>query len=108
MHLAVAAAVEDGQAGEEASAKLALHQLGYAQTAAVFDQEVLDEWLSNPNVTANIQFPDVAGALAHWLANGCQEAPATLSQVLWKNQGPVKIPAPRPGNSTESTLAAIA
>ena len=93
---------------EQHSNALALHQLGYASTTAVFDHNALEEWLSNPRVTADIQFPNVAAELAQWLANGCHETAASLSRTLWQDQGPAKIPAPRPGNTSDHTLAAIA
>jgi len=96
----------DGQMEQHSNA-IALHQLGYANTTAVFDHLALEQWLCSPHVTADIQFPDVAARLAQWLATGCQATPETLSARLWQSRGPAKIPAPRPGGAGRS-LAAIA
>ena len=93
---------------EQHSNALALHQLGYATTAAVFDAPTLGDWLERPHVTADIQFPNVAEALATWLAAGAQASPASLSQRLWGEQAPARIPAPRPGRHITQKLTAIA
>lgn len=96
----------DGQMEQHSNA-IALHQLGYASTTAVFDHQALEQWLADPHVTADIQFPDVAAVLAEWLATDCAASPASLSARLWQARGPAKIPAPRPGGMDRS-FAAIA
>ncbi|QFU77588.1 hypothetical protein EY643_18980 [Halioglobus maricola] len=97
----------DGQMEQHSNA-LALHQLGYATTTSVFDVASLGEWLERPHVTADIQFPDVAEALASWLAAGAQASPASLNQRLWGEQLPARIPPPRPGPDITQKLTAIA
>ncbi|TGD72702.1 hypothetical protein E4634_14385 [Mangrovimicrobium sediminis] len=91
---------------EQHSNALALEQLGYACTTPVFDAPALEQWLAARHLTADIQFPDVAAALARWLAQGCRESPAVLSQQLWQCPMPQKIPAPRP--TAGRRVAAIA
>ena len=86
----------DGQMEQHSNA-LALRQLGYATTTPVFDAQALGQWLDSPHVTADIQFPDVADALARWLATGCHASPARLSERLWQHQAPARVPAPLPG-----------
>ena len=97
----------DGQM-EQYSNALALHQLGYASTTPVFDRQALLQWFSSPRVTPDIQFPDVAARLAEWIATGCKESPASLSEELWRANGSAKIPAPRPGNTQQDAFAVTA
>ena len=96
----------DGQMEQHSNA-LALHELGYASTTAVFDTEAVDQWLHSPHVTADIHFPDVAEALARWLATGCHASPARLSERLWQHQAPAKVPAPRPGPTANKVPALV-
>jgi uncharacterized protein (TIGR00661 family) len=84
----------DGQMEQHSNA-LALHQLGYATTTPVFNAAVLGDWMASPHLTADVQFPDVAGALASWLATGCHISLASLGERLWQQQAPTRIPAPR-------------
>lgn len=83
----------DGQMEQHSNA-LALHQLGYATTTGAFDAAVLGDWMATPKATADIRFPDVAEALASWLATGAHLSPASLGDRLWQRQ-PVRAPAPR-------------
>lgn len=83
----------DGQMEQQSNA-LALHQLGYATTTPVFDAAVLGDWMARPHTTTDIRFPDVAEALACWLATGCHLSPASLGARLWQ-QSPRRIPVPR-------------
>jgi uncharacterized protein (TIGR00661 family) len=93
---------------EQHSNALALHQLGYASTTAVFDRRALELWFASPPITADIQFPNVAEALAQWLATGCEADPAELSMRLWQTGAPSRIPAPRPGHALENKLSVLA
>lgn len=86
----------DGQMEQHSNA-LALSQLGYATTIASLDALALAQWLAQPKVTANIQFPDVAAGLARWLAAGANTPPEDLSRQLWGARALNRIPAPRPG-----------
>lgn len=97
----------DGQMEQHSNA-LALHKLGYANTASSFDVDTLGEWLQHPHITADIQFPDVAASLAKWLASGAREPIAGLSQQLWRQQVPARIPVPRPGPQVEHNFTAMA
>lgn len=90
----------DGQMEQHANA-LALQQLGYATTAAVFNREVLQAWLQGPRVCADIRFPDVAETLARWLATGCHASPASLGRRLWQPRVASPVPAPRPAPHTD-------
>ncbi|RLQ20949.1 hypothetical protein DWB85_15395 [Seongchinamella sediminis] len=84
---------------EQHSNAIALRQLGYASTTAVFDHQALEQWLADPYVSADIRFPDVAPVLAEWLATGCEATPASLSARLWQTRGPARMPAPQPGGA---------
>jgi uncharacterized protein (TIGR00661 family) len=97
----------DGQMEQHSNA-LALHQLGYATTTTVLDAQVLGDWLASPHVTVDIQFPDVAAAIASWLATGCQLSPASLGERLWQAQAPARIPAPRARTNTGGSQAVTA
>lgn len=86
----------DGQMEQHSNAR-ALSQLGYATTTSVFDNAALSAWLTAPHTTPNIQFPDVAQALAHWMVRGCDSPVDALGSTLWHARMPGRIPAPRPG-----------
>ena len=68
---------------EQLSNALALQQLGYARVIHSLDREQLADWLHAPDPPSTLAFPDVAGCLAAWLANGCAEPPEELSRRLW-------------------------
>ena len=96
----------DGQMEQHANA-LALHQLGYAATTARLDAAVLGDWLAGPQVTADIRFPDVAGALASWIAAGCHSTPASLGERLWRQQPtPIRAPGPIPATGGGQPMTA--
>ncbi|MGB1142486.1 MAG: MJ1255/VC2487 family glycosyltransferase [Halioglobus sp.] len=68
---------------EQLSNALALEQLGYASTTPQLSVDVVERWLAKRPPAPGIEFADVAKELAHWLAGGCTESPATLSSRLW-------------------------
>lgn len=67
---------------QESNAK-ALQQLGRARVMTRLDAEAVAALLADPMPTP-VHYPDVAAALAQWLAAGCTTALATLSQQLWQ------------------------
>ena len=71
-----------GQMEQESNAK-ALADLGYARVAAELTPRVLAQWLRQPGPAPRLVFPDVAGALATWLAAGAATEPAALVRDLW-------------------------
>ncbi|MAT91351.1 MAG: hypothetical protein CME59_01995 [Halioglobus sp.] len=68
---------------EQLSNALALEQLGYATTCDELTCRDIRRWLADPLRPPACGFPDVAAALARWLASGCREAPAILARELW-------------------------
>ena len=68
---------------EQLSNALALQQLGYATTVADTGVETLGGWLREPHRAPALTFPDVAPALARWLADGQSATPAQLASSLW-------------------------
>ena len=75
-----------GQMEQESNAR-ALHQLGYALVVGELSQQGLQQWLerwSGPTgYTPRLECPDVADALAGWLATGADTDPAALARNLW-------------------------
>jgi uncharacterized protein (TIGR00661 family) len=72
-----------GQA-EQLSNALALRQAGLASILTELDVDVIQRWVSRPIPTRRQQFPDVASALAQWLAEDCSRSPEELSSMLWR------------------------
>lgn len=68
---------------EQLSNALALKSLGYASVMPGLSQAVLGQWLEARPVAPRLHFPDVATALARWLAAGTPTPPAGLAQSLW-------------------------
>jgi uncharacterized protein (TIGR00661 family) len=71
-----------GQIEQYSNAK-ALSDLGYANVMNDLDEAVVNAWLEKNNEAALVFFPDVAKALAKWLASGCQQTIPSLSSELW-------------------------
>ncbi|KAA1190409.1 hypothetical protein F0M18_11370 [Pseudohalioglobus sediminis] len=82
---------------EQLSNAHALQQLGYATSIHRFDTDGVAAWLDNPGRCHRITFPDVAGALARWLATGAYADTASLGERLWAETVTDRIPVPRPG-----------
>jgi len=68
---------------EQLSNALALERLSYATTCVELSEELLDCWLHNPQNIPQIHFPDVADALARWLATGATASTKRLTERLW-------------------------
>ena len=71
---------------EQQSNALALAQLGLADTSDHLTTQQIGQWLESPAVQA-IAYPDVAAALAQWIASGRQQSLAALSKQLWQTVG---------------------
>jgi uncharacterized protein (TIGR00661 family) len=72
---------------EQMSNALALEQLGYARRCSTLTAGALRSWLEDAaGSPAAIRFPDVAAALAAWLASGCRERSVQLVESLWPNR----------------------
>ena len=76
-----------GQMEQESNAR-ALHQLGYALVVGELSREGLQQWLErwsgHTGYTPRLECPDVADALARWLATGADTDPAALARDLWR------------------------
>lgn len=68
---------------EQMSNALALEKLGYARRCKALTTVGLRTWLEQDTHTRAIRFPDVAAALAAWLAGGCQGSSGQLVESLW-------------------------
>ena len=98
---------------EQLSNALALKQLGYASVMHSLDHGTMAAWLIQPGSNRSAHFPNVADALAKWLAEGCQTPPHTLAQTLWSNslvagEIPSRVLEPRssiPDSDTEPASA---
>lgn len=69
---------------EQLSNALALQQLGYAQTMHDLDPQLLSNWLASTRHAPTLRFPDVAAALAQWLAGGAMGSPEMLARGMWQ------------------------
>lgn len=67
---------------EQLSNALALQALNRGTVMQSLDQRVLGKWLQLPS-HPRIQYPDVAAALAQWIAEGCRQTLPQLSERLW-------------------------
>ncbi len=68
---------------EQVSNALALEQLGYATATQALEDKVLSRWLQCRAPAPAVNFPDVADALARWLACGAVDPPSRLAKRLW-------------------------
>ena len=68
---------------EQLSNAAALEQLGYAQVIDQLDPAALRAWLHRHNPAPRMHYPQVAAALAAWIADGCRESIADMSARLW-------------------------
>jgi hypothetical protein len=85
----------------------ALDQLDYATTTRVFDRETLAQWLATSQAAPDICFPNVADALAQWLATGCNSSCVELGRRLWQSTNMSRIPVPRPGPAKRGRVLAL-
>ncbi|RDL43076.1 glycosyltransferase [Marinomonas piezotolerans] len=67
---------------EQLSNMIALEQLGFAQGSKELSAEVINQWLESSKVV-KVDYPDVAKAIAEWIAAGAEEPIEQLSQRLW-------------------------
>lgn len=74
---------------EQQSNALALAQLGLADTSDRLTGQQITQWLDSPAPRA-IGYPDVAAALAQWIAGGRRQSLAELSKSLWQAAGLVR------------------
>lgn len=72
-----------GQVEQQSNARV-LSDLGLATIAQTFDPSTFCDWLQQSMPTPR-HTPDVAGELANWIANGCQERACELAQRLWES-----------------------
>lgn len=75
---------------EQQSNALALQRLGYATRAETLDVSTIGQWLVQSGINP-VTYPNVAQALAHWLANIGGEDIGSLQQQLWQEYGSMAI-----------------
>lgn len=68
---------------EQQSNALALDKLGLASTSRSLTPQQVLAWLHQPSPAA-IHYPDVAAALAAWIASGRAQSLSALSRDLWQ------------------------
>jgi len=71
----------NGQIEQQSNAR-ALEHLGYGRAMERLDSAKLAEWL-NESRAAHVRFPNVAKAVADWIAKGDVEDKAPLKRALW-------------------------
>lgn len=72
-----------GQFEQESNAR-ALSLLGYAHVMNCFDDKVMRRFLRS-QAAIRVEFPDVAAAIAGWIATGCGEPVEALADRLWRH-----------------------
>lgn len=68
---------------EQLSNAAALRELGYAHVIRTLDSREIGAWLQRNEAPVQVQYPDVAAALARWIATGRKESREELAQQLW-------------------------
>lgn len=68
---------------EQASNAMTLEMLGLGDVMTSLDPGTVRQWLDHPGI-GHIRYPDVAAALASWLAQGAQEPVDALARRLWR------------------------
>lgn len=68
---------------EQLSNAEALRQLGYATVAPALTVKALGQWLKSDKRPVQVTYPNVARALAGWIAGGCKWSEAELAAALW-------------------------
>ena len=84
-----------GQFEQEANA-LALEELQLAKVVEHIDAVAIGHWLESNPTGVRIAWPDVAGAIVYWVANGRRNSPQDLADSLWKAAIPGHTAATRP------------
>ncbi|GAA5523774.1 hypothetical protein Maes01_00323 [Microbulbifer aestuariivivens] len=72
-----------GQFEQEANAR-ALAQLQLATVVPQINAAAIGAWLEKRPAGVTIQWPDVAGSIARWLASGRRQPVAQLAEELWQ------------------------
>lgn len=72
---------------EQVANALAIEQLALGWSSRRLDRQLIRDWLETP-LAAGRNYPNVAQALAQWLAAGRRETIAELSQRLWVQSRP--------------------
>ncbi|WP_444885585.1 MJ1255/VC2487 family glycosyltransferase [Microbulbifer sp. PSTR4-B] len=87
---------------QEANAQ-ALEQLKLAKIVRSIDANSIHTWLQEGPKSVRIQWPDVAQAIAAWIAQGCKRDPADLARSLWRQvtPRPTEGSAPTYQNATD-------
>ncbi len=70
---------------EQLSNARALQELGYATVIDKLDSGLVRNWLQSDIRPVKLSYPDVAGRLARWIAEGCGQELHSLSQELWQS-----------------------
>lgn len=68
---------------EQLSNAAALRELGYAEVISRLDSRDIGHWLEQSAAPVQVSYPDVAAALARWIATGQQESREELAERLW-------------------------
>lgn len=89
-----------GQFEQEANAQ-ALRELQLAHVVDKVDASTIGTWLNDQPAGVRIQWPDVAGTIVRWLADGRSQTPAELADSLWEQVVPG-----RAGKSSQAVQAA--
>ncbi|WP_237065746.1 MJ1255/VC2487 family glycosyltransferase [Microbulbifer guangxiensis] len=90
-----------GQFEQEANAR-ALNELQLATVVPAIDATGIRRWLDCQPTGVQIQWPDVAGSIAQWLASGRQQTAGELADGLWEQVVPG-----RRTNAVEATGVAL-
>jgi len=69
---------------EQLSNAEALKQLAYASEMSTLNPDALGAWLHSGTSGVQVLYPDVAKALATWIAGGCRETQEEMSALLWQ------------------------
>ncbi|WP_346836953.1 MJ1255/VC2487 family glycosyltransferase [Microbulbifer sp. SAOS-129_SWC] len=72
-----------GQFEQEANAQ-ALRELQLAEVVDRVNADTIGRWLETQPAGVRIQWPDVAGQIAAWLADGRRQTAAQLAERLWE------------------------
>ncbi len=68
---------------EQLSNAAALAQLNYATVMDELNPQLVRKWLKADIKPVQVTYPDVAQALARWIAGGCKQSEAELASELW-------------------------
>jgi len=68
---------------EQLSNAAALAELNYATVVDELQPQLIRNWLKADVRPVQITYPDVAAALAKWIAGGCKQSEAELAGALW-------------------------